>query len=286
MIRLNMNYISRMGECDPKLPIVTSANEVKNDPGWSHPIHSHNSSVEIILITEGLGILTYKEKEYLTVKGDVLVMNPGVVHGEKSDPYSPRGSVAIRMNNLHIEGMPENHILPTSQVPILKSGEAFDIFLSLMNTIHVNFEKRQTTLSAPGQHLLVCLLKLLQYFPNSYSELTQKDLNDEDIKDLPVNIKQYIDENYMRNIRLEDISRDLHFSQYYISHIFKEYFNLTISQYIANRRIGEAQRLLTDTALPIKEIAHIVGYENLTHFYAMFKKIKGCSPGVFRVPDL
>ena len=78
----------------------------------------------------------------------------------------------------------------------------------------------------------------------------------------------------------------MHFSQYYISHIFKEYFNLTISQYIANRRIGEAQRLLTDTALPIKEIAHIVGYENLTHFYAMFKKIKGLFPGIFRVPDV
>ena len=50
-------------------------------------------------------------------------MNPGVLHGEKSDPYSPRGSVAIRMNNLHIEGMPENHILPdTVQVVSLPFG--------------------------------------------------------------------------------------------------------------------------------------------------------------------
>lgn len=80
-------------------------------------------------------------------------------------------------------------------------------------------------------------------------------------------IKDYIDQHYTENVRLETIAADLFFSTHYISHEFKNFFGMAPIQYLISRRIGEAHALLLQTDMPINEIAKKVGYTNINNFY-------------------
>lgn len=53
-------------------------------------------------------------------------------------------------------------------------------------------------------------------------------------------------------------------------------------QYVIRLRIGKAQGLLMYTDYPITQIAGMVGYDNSSHFNAMFTKYIGMSPGKYR----
>ena len=92
----------------------------------------------------------------------------------------------------------------------------------------------------------------------------------------------YLDTYYYKNISLDDLSKKFYFSSYYLARKFKEETGYTINQYIINRRMGEAERMLLFEDFSIKEIAKRNGYANVQHFYSTFKKYTGCTPIEFR----
>ena len=63
---------------------------------------------------------------------------------------------------------------------------------------------------------------------------------------------------------------------------FKEYTELTPTQYLLSLRISNAQTLLESTNYNVTEIADIVGYDNPLYFSRIFKKQSGMSPSEFR----
>jgi YesN/AraC family two-component response regulator len=95
-------------------------------------------------------------------------------------------------------------------------------------------------------------------------------------------IKEYIDKNYTRNITLKDIANALYVSTDYVSHIFKKELGDSPINYLINRRINEAKKLLATTTKPVSEVASMVGYDNVQYFTMLFKKVTGQSPGGYR----
>ena len=74
----------------------------------------------------------------------------------------------------------------------------------------------------------------------------------------------------MEPITLQSMGEALHFSPYYLSHIFKEMSGYSPMQYLLRRRIGEAQTLLISTDLPVSKIAEMVGYETQSYFCLLY----------------
>ncbi|HVZ13465.1 MAG TPA: AraC family transcriptional regulator [Bauldia sp.] len=64
--------------------------------------------------------------------------------------------------------------------------------------------------------------------------------------------------------------------------LFRRHTHLTVSQYVAELRIGKACALLVNTRRPIAHIADEVGYPNLANFNRMFRALKGMTPREFR----
>ena len=96
-------------------------------------------------------------------------------------------------------------------------------------------------------------------------------------------ILEYFDTNYMKNISLDDMSRNMYISSVYISKVFKEKTGESPINYLINLRLEKAKDLLISTESPVKAIAQSVGYSDAYYFSKLFKKYYGNSPCKFRL---
>lgn len=94
--------------------------------------------------------------------------------------------------------------------------------------------------------------------------------------------KQYIQENYMKPISLEDISNIVGFSPTYFSTLFKKVSGTNFVDYLTETRVNKAKELLRETNLNIAEICEQVGYSDLKHFTKSFRKNTGLKPSEYR----
>ncbi|MBD2843777.1 helix-turn-helix transcriptional regulator [Paenibacillus sp. IB182496] len=96
-------------------------------------------------------------------------------------------------------------------------------------------------------------------------------------------VMAWIDRHYAEVFRMERLASALYLSSSHLSHLFREATGSTIGDYIAARRMREAGRLLTSTALAIPEIAVRVGLGSPSYFCQVFKKRMGTSPHRYRL---
>jgi len=106
---------------------------------------------------------------------------------------------------------------------------------------------------------------------------------DEEAKNtLDEKIRAYIDANVYNELSLDVIAENFGITKMHVILLSKQKFGDTPMQYLAQRKIGIAQSLLTGTVMPIKEIAAILRYSNTQHFSTSFKAAVGCTPNQYR----
>lgn len=92
----------------------------------------------------------------------------------------------------------------------------------------------------------------------------------------------YFNENYNRDIKIEEYAASRGMSVSWFIRNFKKSTGTTPMQFITSIRITNAQMLLETTNYAVNEIARIVGYDNPLYFSRLFHKQKGCSPSEYR----
>lgn len=95
-------------------------------------------------------------------------------------------------------------------------------------------------------------------------------------------IKNYVNESYMENISLADIANEVYMSPSYICAVFKRETEMTINEYIIEKKMNLAKKMLTSTKMKVLEIAEQLGYENSQYFSYSFKKYTGETPQQYR----
>ena len=95
-------------------------------------------------------------------------------------------------------------------------------------------------------------------------------------------VKNFINQNYMKEIRLAKLADIAGMSPSAFSRFFKLHTGRKLSEYIIDMRLGYASRMLVDSTNSISEIGFGCGFNNLSNFNRIFKKKKGCSPTEFR----
>lgn len=96
-------------------------------------------------------------------------------------------------------------------------------------------------------------------------------------------IDLYLDNNYMHNIKLETMARDLGMCKTKLCQLASSLGpGQTINNMIAQKRMQQAKVLLRNTDLPIAEVAERVGISNYNYFSRIFKKHYGVSPREYR----
>ncbi|MCR2804422.1 AraC family transcriptional regulator [Paenibacillus soyae] len=111
----------------------------------------------------------------------------------------------------------------------------------------------------------------------------------ENVKSMIANkIKDYVGEHYNSlTISTDSVAKHVELSPNYVRSIFKETTGVSLSDYITQCRMSEAQRLLLETDDPVSRIAEAVGYpENSKHFFTVFKKHFGKTPENYRMSNI
>lgn len=90
--------------------------------------------------------------------------------------------------------------------------------------------------------------------------------------------KEMIDECYLNNIVLQNVSKESGISEYYFFRLFKSVFGLSPYQYIIEKRLQFAHDILKNNKVPISEIAFQCGYSDVFAFSKAFKKQFGFAP--------
>jgi YesN/AraC family two-component response regulator len=113
------------------------------------------------------------------------------------------------------------------------------------------------------------------------------DVFEAQIKELQTNqyekILNYIEENYLNEeISLTSIAEIFDMTPSYLSRFFREKTGTNFIDYLSEKRMSEACRLLTESTLKIKEIMEHVGYIDIASFSRKFKQVTGMSPGKYR----
>ncbi|MBR0195630.1 MAG: helix-turn-helix domain-containing protein [Paludibacteraceae bacterium] len=95
-------------------------------------------------------------------------------------------------------------------------------------------------------------------------------------------VKKYIDEHYMDDLRLEQLSEMVAMTPAAFSRFFHQRTGKSLAEYIIDIRLGHAARMLIDSIKPVSEICYTCGFNTLSNFNRLFRKRKGCSPSEFR----
>lgn len=99
---------------------------------------------------------------------------------------------------------------------------------------------------------------------------------------LIVKAKAYIQNNFHKDLSLDEISREMDLSPYYFSRLFKEETGSTFVEYVTELRIETAKKLLLQDKFSMKEICAAVGYSDPNYFSRIFKKNAGITPTDYR----
>ena len=95
-------------------------------------------------------------------------------------------------------------------------------------------------------------------------------------------LKEYVENNYIYDISMQEAAEEMGYSDAYFSKLFKQYFNQNFTAYLTEYRIKKAKELLGNTNNSIKDISRMVGYTDSNYFAKIFKRIVGEIPSKYR----
>jgi AraC-like DNA-binding protein len=78
------------------------------------------------------------------------------------------------------------------------------------------------------------------------------------------------------------LAKELHCNADYLGRIYKRKFHLTLTEAIQRQRVRAAEKLLLNNSLALKEVAEQCGFNDVSYFRLIFRKITGLTPAVWK----
>ena len=230
--------------------------------------HCH-SYYEVLFVLEGSIKLNVEGAHILLERNSGIVIEPlkyHIVTGNNTDYHRliiffERDFVPLQIRQQFVENVRGNFVFYSD-----KLAEMFRKYTTVL--------ERNNTVYAP---LLDAILTEVIY----NLAVDKQDLPDRPESKRAEKIKQIIsviDNNLDKEIHIEDIATQLYMSESAICHLFKQEMNISLKQYILQKKITYAKSLLSQGVSP-GDAAIACGYKNYASFYKMFMKITGRSPG-------
>ena len=245
------------------------------DADWHSTLHSH-SFTELFYVIKGEGQFQFNDFVFKDVEEDSLVIiNPNVVHTEVSNKDNPLEYFVLGIDGIEFFTEEDREL----GYSIHNYNDFKHDVLYYMKAILLEVAQKDKHHELMIDHLLRILI--MNLVRRTDTDLGFNEGNKTSNKDC-VFIKNYLNIHYREDITLDKLAQLTFMNKYYLSHIFKEHSGMSPIDYLLNKRITEAKKLLSDTDLSISQIANIVGFNSSSYFSQYFKKSTESSPSVYR----
>ena len=246
-------------------------------------IHMHHD-FELLLVIDGQGYINIKNDKYLVSKGDALIINP--YEGHEIFSNNDYLTTIIIQFSKHFIGDYFHELRNTIFLnSLIKNKYNSQEYKSLLDKI-VSLSKHY--LSGDNYFQLRCvsllseiLLSLINNVENvqlSESEYSKRKKTNKRIE----RIGSYIDGHYQEPIRLSDIATIEGITPTHLSHFITDNFGMTFQEYLRDKRLENALRIINDEKLTLTEVAELSGFSDLKYLNAAFNEVFNVNPGDFR----
>lgn len=255
-----------------------------NEQFEEYPNHWH-APLEIIMPLVNKYRVTCCNTQYILREGDVLIINPGVIHSMKAD-VGKRLIFQADFTLLH--GIKEleatlSFISPALLITAEDVPETHEKIQNLMLEISDEYFADAPLSEAAIYSKLIELFVLIgrSYSPNvrNFNSSVSKQ---REYTERFLYICDYINEHYSDDLTLDDIANLSGFSKFHFSRLFKQFTNVSFYKYLNIKRIENAEKLLINKELTITDVALRCGFNSLSAFIRMFRIIKDCTPTEFK----
>jgi AraC-like DNA-binding protein/ligand-binding sensor protein len=129
------------------------------------------------------------------------------------------------------------------------------------------------------------LVRLLNIFAQHLSLISNQIFVQQQSAEPPViaRAKEFIAAHQAEDLTLAQVAKAVNTSTFYFCKIFRKVTGLNFTDYVSRVRVEKAKNLLLNRNLRVSEIAYEVGFQSLTHFNRVFKRILGMSPTKYRM---
>lgn len=259
-------------------------------PGFHVPLHWHDE-IEILYIESGSLSITIHQTAYAGSAGDIFLVNPKEIHGMSAEDPSTRYHAFVfplRFVTFLLRNNSSNDFYqPLSEGRLLLHNHIYFNHISREKPLReleavilklIALQKSKSVTRRMGIQLYCTELLYLLYAGDAFHRLVPSDT----AQDINREIITYLQNNYAGKISLHELANTFHMSEKYFSRYFKNNFQLTLTDYLSSLRLENASKLLSETTLPITEIALQCGFNNVSYFIRAFKDAFGCSPLRYR----
>ncbi len=128
------------------------------------------------------------------------------------------------------------------------------------------------------------ILRLLTIFAQHLSTLSNRLMVEKAAEERPAvtRARGYIAERYADELSLSEVARSVNMSAFYFCKTFKKATGLTFTEYLARVRIEKVKNLLLNPHKRVSEAAYEAGFQSLSQFNRVFRRIAGESPTTYR----
>ncbi len=242
---------------------------------WCEETHCH-SFCEIMLVVSGKGQVCIDGNVTEVCCGDLIVYDPYVKHYEKTDNSEPMELLFFAADGFKINTIPPSHLLPDGFSPVIHTNERFRQFKILFGEILEECRHKTAFYGEIAASLAkAALLLILRTIDSDEAEISKTN-------NTALAAVNYINQNYLSEITLEDVAKNSFTDKYYLSHIFTKTYGISVGKYIKRLRIEKAKQLLLTTDASISKIALSACCGDPSYFSKVFKVETGKTPLQFR----
>ena len=253
------------------------------------PIHTHAFS-ELVIILKGTALHIVNDQEYKLKQGDTFL-----IHGEVRHGY-------INVDNLEYINIMFDHSI-IQQFTQLKRNKGIQALIViepfyrkeqkfksklvltplqlkkveaiadiLIEELKQDYDNSTTMISS---YFTVLLIMLARYYSSNINE------NNRTVLQMAEAVT-FMEENYMKNINLKQLSELAGISSRHFVRVFKKNYKATPMDYIIGLRINYSTSLLQETTLPISIVATESGFNDQNYYSRKFKEVFRISPTDYR----
>ncbi|MBI4977562.1 MAG: AraC family transcriptional regulator [Spirochaetes bacterium] len=258
---------------------------------FTEPIHDHTHEFfEIDIITGGRGFNRIGDNQCAVTARDVCIGNFSEAHAIIPDRRIDTMSIKFRpsvLSTISPDSRSPSLLMPFAantpqfriSVPLEKADR--EAVFRLAHMLEAEYAARRGFWQEAVSSILGTMLLIIYRSFAVFSEANHISHSGKEHQ-LVDGILRYIERNFSGNIRITALLKEFNISATRALVIFKRVTGTSLKEYLTERCVLEAKRLLATTDDAVIDVCHASGFIDLSNFNRVFRQRTGCSPREYR----